>query len=287
MLKFIWQNKEWNTGTVPSDTDETRSKVVTSSLSEPMSGFGSACEVLRVSELQVEVEQQVQRLDPAAVHGDVQQGAHEVHILHQAAVEAGGRQLQTPQQLLQLAWPLLHQAVDIGHRAAVVDARRWFGAVQRTDAIHPAVHRPRNRLRTRHARHLLQLRMDRQDEDRQDKDRWDRCMSVCEWTMCVHMFVYIDVCITTYRRIYLCGSVLFGFLRQPQRQNRGVRLLHTGLVQSQQTQSVCDPVRPRHLDASQVTMRSEVTEGGLMWGLQSQRSGVYYQTVFGVFLLSQ
>lgn len=121
------------------------------------SGVRSAREVLRVSELQVEAEQQVQRLDPAAVDGDVEQAAHCVAILRQAALETGGRQLHAAQQLLQLGRPLLHQAVDVGHGAGVVNAGRRFGAVQGTDALHPAVHNPRVGLRTGHAGHLLQL----------------------------------------------------------------------------------------------------------------------------------
>ena len=119
--------------------------------------LGSACEVLRVPELQVEAEQQVQRLDPAAVDGDVQQAADDVGVLGGAAVQAGRGKLQAAQLLLQLGRPLLHQAVDVGHRSAVLDAGRRFGPVQSADAVHPAVHRPRVGLRTRHARHLLQL----------------------------------------------------------------------------------------------------------------------------------
>lgn len=117
----------------------------------------SACEVLRVSELQVQAEQEVQRLDPAAVNRDVQQAADGVGVLGRAAVQTGGGQLQAAQQLLQLARPLLHQAVDVRHRADILNAGRGFGAVQGADALHPAVHRPRVRLRTGDARHLLQL----------------------------------------------------------------------------------------------------------------------------------
>lgn len=125
--------------------------------SQVRSSLRSACEVLRVSELQVEAEQQVQRLDPAVVDGDVQQAADDVGVLSQAALQAGRRQLQAAQQLLQLGRPLLHQAVDVGHRSAVLNAGRRFGAMQGADALHPAVHGPRVCLRTGDARHFLQL----------------------------------------------------------------------------------------------------------------------------------
>lgn len=121
--------------------------------------------MLRVPELQVEAEQQVQRLDPAAVNGDVQQAADHVGVLGQAAAEAGGGQLQAAQQLLQLGRPLLHQAVDVGHRAAVLNAGGRFGAVQGADTLHPAVHHPRVGLRTGNARHLLQLEERRRTTD--------------------------------------------------------------------------------------------------------------------------
>ena len=109
----------------------------------------------------------MQRLDPAAMNGDVQQTAEDVAVLRQAAMEAGGGQLQAAQQLLQLSWPLLHQAVDIRHGAAVLDAGRRFGAVKGTNALHPAVHCPRVGLGTRDTRHLLQLEDGRTKTDRE------------------------------------------------------------------------------------------------------------------------
>lgn len=117
----------------------------------------SAGEVLGVSELQVEAEEQVQALDPGSVDGDVQQAADQVGVLQQAAGQAGRRQLQGPQQLLHLRGPLLHQAVQVRHGSAVAHTGRWLGPVQRADAIHPAVHGPGIGPRAHHARNLLQL----------------------------------------------------------------------------------------------------------------------------------
>lgn len=114
-------------------------------------------EVLQPSELQVQAEQQMQRLDAAAVHGDVQQGACEVGVLCRAAGQRGGGGRVVLQQLLQLHRPLLHQAVDGGHGPAVLHAGRRFGAVQRTDAVHPAVHGSGVGLRAGDAGHLLYL----------------------------------------------------------------------------------------------------------------------------------
>lgn len=117
----------------------------------------SACEVLQVSGLQVEREEQVQRLDPAAIHRDIQQAADDVSVLGGAAVQAGGGQLQAAQQLLHVGRPLLHQGVDGRHQAAVLNASRRFGPMEGADALHPAVHLPRVLLRTGDAGHLLQL----------------------------------------------------------------------------------------------------------------------------------
>lgn len=119
--------------------------------------LGSVCEVLQVPGLQVEGEEQVQRLDPAAVDGDVQQAADDVHVLGGAAVQAGGGQLQASQQLLHLGGPLLHQAVDGGRGPAVLDAGGGLGAVEGADAVHPAVQLPGVGLGTGNAGHRLQL----------------------------------------------------------------------------------------------------------------------------------
>lgn len=100
----------------------------------------------------------MQSLDSAAVvHRDVQQGADGIAVLVQAAGQAGGRGVQAAQQLLQLGGPLLHQAVDVRHAAAVVHAGGRFGSMQRADALHPAVHGARVRERTQHTGYLLQL----------------------------------------------------------------------------------------------------------------------------------
>ena len=119
--------------------------------------LGLVGEVFQVSELQEEAEEQVQGLDPAAVHGDVQQAADDVAVLGHAAVQEGAGQLPAGQKLLQLGRPLLHQAVDAGHRSAVLNAGRRFAAMQSADALHPAVHRPGVGPRTGNACHLLQL----------------------------------------------------------------------------------------------------------------------------------
>lgn len=99
--------------------------------------------------------------------GDVQQAADDVHVLRRAAVQTGRRQLQAAQLLLHVGRPLLHQVVDVGHGSAVLHAGRGLGAVQGTDALHPAVHGARIGLRTGHARHLLQL----QDESGTDMNK--------------------------------------------------------------------------------------------------------------------
>ncbi len=119
--------------------------------------LSSASDLQQVSELQVEAEQQMQRLDPAAVNRDVQQAADDVGVLGQAAVQTGGGQLHAAQQLLHLGRPLLHQAVDVGHSSAVLNAGWRFETMQRADALHPAVHGPRVGLRTGNTRHFLQL----------------------------------------------------------------------------------------------------------------------------------
>lgn len=71
----------------------------------------------------------MQRLDAAAVHRDVKQGTDDVSVLGSAATKGGGRWWVALQQLLQLWWPLLHQAVNGWHGPAVLHAGRWFGAV--------------------------------------------------------------------------------------------------------------------------------------------------------------
>lgn len=119
--------------------------------------LSSVCEVLQVSELQVEAEQQVKRLNPAVVNRDVQQATDDVTVLGGAAVQACCRQLQVAEQLLQLRRPLLHQAIDAGHGSTILNTGRRFGAMQSADAVHPAVHRTGVGLRTGHTRHLLQL----------------------------------------------------------------------------------------------------------------------------------
>lgn len=56
--------------------------------------------VLQPSKLQVQAEQQMQRLDAAAVHRDVQQGAYEVGVLCCAAGQCSGGGRMVLQQLL-------------------------------------------------------------------------------------------------------------------------------------------------------------------------------------------
>lgn len=114
--------------------------------------------MLRVSELQVKAEKQVQRLNPAAVNWDVQQAADDVGILGEAAVQAGAREPQAAQHLLQLGRPLLHQAVYAGHRSAVLNTGRRFGAMQSANTLHPAINWTRVGLRTGNTGHFFQLK---------------------------------------------------------------------------------------------------------------------------------
>ena len=67
----------------------------------------------RVPECRVEREEDVQSLDPGLVHGDVDQGAADVDVGGQIAVELCRGYAGLLQDLLHLRRPLLHQKVNV------------------------------------------------------------------------------------------------------------------------------------------------------------------------------
>ena len=103
---------------------------------------------------EVEGEQQVERLEPAALHGDVQQPALQVYQglqLHVREAQGHGAQhglhLLGPLLVMQGAintrdgeYPHLHQPVHVRHGLPVVDGGRRLGAVQVADVADPLGH---------------------------------------------------------------------------------------------------------------------------------------------------
>lgn len=99
--------------------------------------------IVGVSDLEKQREQRVECLQSGVIpRGNVHEIANHVDQLRQFAIELRQIQLQFVQFVLHLSRPLLHQIVDVRHRAAHVHGWRMFAPVQLIDVVDPLVDRP-------------------------------------------------------------------------------------------------------------------------------------------------